>query len=135
MADHGNPLTKLLPNGFRRQWTSRFTKKVTDWIAGGIEIDGLQVVVDTIEPGDNPFIEELYIGFRVLQSRPSNHQTVWHRLNDQTVRAARDDSASAAEPRFYFTLTAEIPFQENITDFRSYVTSHLAQAALAPARP
>jgi hypothetical protein len=106
MAEEENRIGDMLPIGFRRHWTSRFTKKVVDWIAKGVEVDGLHVVVGAIEPRENPFIEELNLSFRLMRVQPADHETRWGAISDPSqpvVRANLNPPPHPPEPRFYFT--------------------------------
>ncbi len=161
-------------NGVQRHYAGRFTKKVVDYFAEGIyginiksdipglNVDGIlatdprppqlpkqvYVVLEDLELGDNPFVEEVNIRFRVVTTKPSQPKEeeptiTWGpafetKCEQYNPTDPSNPSETVTEPTsggkalLYFTFTNEISFAENIEDFRDFIKSFVLTAEVPP---
>jgi len=116
---------------------------VTEFFSKPVEINSgnklFHILVEGFELGDNPFVERISVYFTLTESATSSEsQSKWNPPGEKELTLiSQEDQSTAPEAThltLVYTFSGDIPFDENISAFRSFVGKRAAQAHLPPGK-
>jgi len=127
----------LLPQGIQRHHTSFFTEKITDYLDKDVTFTSgdrnLHVIVNSIELGDNPFAEEISIHFHVSENSSAESKVTWGARTEQQILFTSEQVIDTdMQSILLYTFTSELPFEENLSDFKEFIVNHADKAKIPP---
>jgi len=99
-------------NGYVNPVAGRFVERVDEILTKGIAFEGIKLVIETVELGDDPFIETVNTRFRVSELSRSPEE--------------------ASRPSFFFTFTSELSIDDNVRDLKEFVIEQTKLAGIPP---
>ncbi|NMM50829.1 hypothetical protein [Marinigracilibium pacificum] len=106
----------------------RFSHKITEAISNGIHIEEggrlLYVIPIALEAGDNAFIEEIRLMFRLEESQPTVEPS-WLIQSEPSPEENEINNTKEDDETLWFTFSSELSVSDNLNDFNHFLSVHI----------